>query len=145
MNIGKAPFRSAYTSTSASLPGKKKGGGAEELGFDSFGAPSTRSIRAFDEPLPGSKTASTRRATRPSSIFRRAGACLGHQQTIKLATGIVLVPDRHPLLLAKEISTLDLSAAAGSCRIGAGWLGENPDHGRYFEHRWTQTRESIRP
>src|SRR5262249_27780324 len=32
----------------------------------------------------------------------------GVTQRMKLGTGIVLVPERHPLLLAKEISTLDL-------------------------------------
>ncbi len=32
----------------------------------------------------------------------------GTTSRIKLATGIVLVPERHPLLLAKEVSTLDL-------------------------------------
>ena len=34
--------------------------------------------------------------------------------TLKLATGICLVPERNPLLLAKEIATLDLYSGAGS-------------------------------
>jgi alkanesulfonate monooxygenase SsuD/methylene tetrahydromethanopterin reductase-like flavin-dependent oxidoreductase (luciferase family) len=42
---------------------------------------------------------------------------------MKLGTGIVLVPERHPLLLAKEISTLDLfSGGRFLFGIGAGWL-----------------------
>src|SRR2546430_3087997 len=64
---------------------------------------------------------------------------------IKLATGIVLVPERHPLLLAKEISTLDLfSGGRFLFGIGAGWLkGGNEIMGGDFAHRWTQTREAV--
>ena len=32
----------------------------------------------------------------------------GVTTTLKLATGIVLVPERHPVLLAKEVATLDM-------------------------------------
>jgi alkanesulfonate monooxygenase SsuD/methylene tetrahydromethanopterin reductase-like flavin-dependent oxidoreductase (luciferase family) len=35
-------------------------------------------------------------------------------QTIKLGTGICLVPERNPLLLAKEIATLD-HFSGGQC------------------------------
>jgi len=64
---------------------------------------------------------------------------------IKLGTGIVLVPERHPLLLAKEVSTLDLfSGGRFLFGIGAGWLREETElMGGDFDHRWGQTRESI--
>jgi len=64
---------------------------------------------------------------------------------LKLGTGIVLVPERNPLLLAKEISTLDLfSGGRFLFGIGAGWLREETElMGGDFDHRWTQTRESI--
>ena len=64
---------------------------------------------------------------------------------IKLGTGIVLVPERHPLLLAKEVSTVDLfSGGRFFFGIGAGWLREETQiMGGGFDHRWTQTRESI--
>src|SRR5207245_9954718 len=66
-------------------------------------------------------------------------------KTMKLATGIVLVPERHPLLLAKEISTLDLfSGGRFMFGIGAGWLREETQiMGGDFDHRWTQPREPI--
>src|SRR2546428_5758217 len=49
----------------------------------------------------------------------------GVSQTMKLGTGIVLVPERHPLLLAKEISTLDLfSGGRVLFGVGARWLRE---------------------
>jgi probable F420-dependent oxidoreductase len=69
----------------------------------------------------------------------------GTTTRIKLATGIVLVPERHPLLLAKEVSTLDLfSGGRFLFGIGAGWLREETAlMGGDFDHRWSQTRESI--
>jgi probable F420-dependent oxidoreductase len=69
----------------------------------------------------------------------------GTTSRIKLGTGIVLVPERHPLLLAKEVSTLDLfSGGRFLFGIGAGWLREETQlMGGDFDHRWTQTRESI--
>jgi len=69
----------------------------------------------------------------------------GTTSRIKLATGIVLVPERHPLLLAKEVSTLDLfSGGRFLFGIGAGWLREETQLvGGDFDHRWGQTRESI--
>ena len=64
---------------------------------------------------------------------------------IKLGTGICLVPERNPLLLAKEIATLDhFSGGRFIFGIGAGWLQEETEiMGGDFGHRWTQPRESI--
>jgi probable F420-dependent oxidoreductase len=69
----------------------------------------------------------------------------GTTSRIRLGTGIVLVPERHPLLLAKEVSTLDLfSGGRFLFGIGAGWLREETEiMGGDFDHRWTQTRESV--
>jgi probable F420-dependent oxidoreductase len=66
-------------------------------------------------------------------------------QTIKLGTAICLVPERNPLLLAKEIATLDhLSHGRFLFGIGAGWLQEETEiMGGNFAHRWSQTREAI--
>src|SRR5260370_25428439 len=51
----------------------------------------------------------------------------GVTKTLKLGTGITLVPERNPLLLAKEISTLDLfSGGPGPfCPRAARAPGEN--------------------
>ena len=56
----------------------------------------------------------------------------GATSRIKLGTGIVLVPERHPLLLAKEVSTLDLfSGGRFLFGIGAGLAARGDrDHGR---------------
>src|SRR6266853_5326005 len=64
---------------------------------------------------------------------------------IKLATGITLVTERHPLLLAKEIAVLDLhSQGRFLFGVGAGWNREETTlMGGDFDHRWTQAREAV--
>jgi probable F420-dependent oxidoreductase len=65
--------------------------------------------------------------------------------TIKLATGITLVTERNPLILAKEIAVLDLhSHGRFLFGVGAGWNREETTlMGGDFEHRWTQAREAV--
>lgn len=49
-------------------------------------------------------------------------------QSIKLATGILILPQRNPVVLAKELSTLDhLSKGRMLLGIGVGWLEEEFD------------------
>src|SRR6266446_5272793 len=69
----------------------------------------------------------------------------GVTTTLKLGTGITLVPERHPLLLAKEIATLDyFSGGRFLFGVGAGWHKEETEiMGGNFAHRWAQTREAI--
>jgi probable F420-dependent oxidoreductase len=64
---------------------------------------------------------------------------------LKLGTGITLIPERNPLLLAKEVATLDyFSRGRFIFGIGAGWNKEETEiMGGNFAHRWTQTREAI--
>lgn len=65
--------------------------------------------------------------------------------TLKLGTGICLVPERNPLLLAKQIATLDyFSGGRFLFGIGVGWLQEETEiMGGDFSHRWSQTREAV--
>ena len=69
----------------------------------------------------------------------------GATETIKLGTGVTLVPERNPLIMAKEISTLDrFSGGRFLFGIGGGWLREETEiMGGDFEHRWSQVRESV--
>lgn len=65
---------------------------------------------------------------------------------LKLATGILILPQRHPLYVAKEIATLDvLSGGRAILGIGVGWLKEEFDAlGIPFDERAGRTAESVR-
>ena len=119
----------------------------EELGFESFWCAEhpfipVHSKSRFPGAADGVIPESYRHFIDPFVALARAS---GTTSRIKLGTGIVLVPERHPLLLAKEISTLDLfSGGRFLFGIGAGWLREETElMGGDFDHRWTQVRESI--
>jgi probable F420-dependent oxidoreductase len=64
---------------------------------------------------------------------------------IKLATGIVILPQRHPFYVAKEVATLDvLSRGRMIFGVGIGWMKEEFDAlGVPFESRADRTDESI--
>jgi probable F420-dependent oxidoreductase len=65
---------------------------------------------------------------------------------IGLGTGICLVPERDPIILAKEVATLDYySGGRFIFGIGAGWLRDESEiMGVNFPRRWPMTREYIR-
>jgi probable F420-dependent oxidoreductase len=68
-----------------------------------------------------------------------------HTTRIRLATGICLVPEYNPLLLAKICATLDyLSSGRLALGIGIGWLREEFDAlGIPWERRAQRTREYV--
>ena len=67
-------------------------------------------------------------------------------KTLRLATGILILPQRHPIYVAKEVATLDvLSDGRVILGIGIGWLEEEFDAlGIPFEERAARTAESVR-
>jgi probable F420-dependent oxidoreductase len=121
---------------------------AEELGFESYWVgdhtiiPVQSSVR-YPGARPGEPEPDAMwQLPDPLLALARAAATTSR---IKLATGILLVPERNPILMAKQIATLD-DASGGRflLGIGAGW---NPEEstilGGDFEHRWTQTKDYI--
>jgi probable F420-dependent oxidoreductase len=66
-------------------------------------------------------------------------------KTLKLGTGICLVIERDPILLAKEVASLDhLSQGRVLFGIGGGWNAEEMEHhGTPFGERWKILRERI--
>ncbi len=65
--------------------------------------------------------------------------------TLRLGTCILIVPQRNPLVLAKEIATLDrLSGGRVELGIGVGWMREEFDAlGVPWEHRGARNDEYI--
>jgi len=142
MNVGISVPLPAYHVEVAMMARK-----AEELGFESLWCAEHPIIPVHTTSrFPGSADGII-----PESYshfvdpFVALGRASGVTATIKLATGIVLVPERHPLLLAKEIATLDLlSGGRFLFGIGTGWLREETEiMGGNFDHRWSQARETI--
>jgi probable F420-dependent oxidoreductase len=64
---------------------------------------------------------------------------------IRVATGILILPQRNPVTLAKELATLDrLSGGRVDLGVGVGWLEEEFDAlGVPFEDRGARTDEYI--
>ena len=120
---------------------------AESLGFESLWLPehpiipvqvTTRYQGSADGAIPPGMSD----MADPFMGLARASAVT---TTLKLGTGICLVPERNPLLLAKEIASLDrFSNGRFLFGIGAGWLQEETEiMGGDFARRWSQTREAI--
>ena len=121
---------------------------AEELGFDSLWVPEhaiipverTQKVPAgsTDEELP-------KKYFDTVDPFVTLAAAAAVTTTLKLATGVTLLPERNPLLLAKEAATLDvISGGRFIMGIGAGWIKEETEiMGGNFERRWAQCRESV--
>jgi probable F420-dependent oxidoreductase len=65
--------------------------------------------------------------------------------TIRLGTGILILPQRNPIVLAKEIATLDrLSGGRVELGVGVGWLQEEFDAiGIPFEERGRRTDDHV--
>ena len=141
MSVGVSTPLPAYTIDPAFMARK-----AEELGFESIWyaehpAVPVQSSSPF--PATGGEIPWTySHFTDPYIALARAS---GATSRIKLGTGITLVPERNPLLLAKEIATLDrFSGGRFLFGVGTGWLKEETElMGGDFEHRWTQTREAL--
>ena len=141
MSVGTSVPLPAYTIDPAFMAKK-----AEDLGFESIWYAEHAAVPVHsDSPFPatgGEIPWTYSHFTDPYIALARAS---GITTKIKLGTGITLVPERNPLLLAKEIATLDrYSGGRFLFGIGTGWLKEETEMmGGDFEHRWTQTREAI--
>ena len=120
---------------------------AESLGFESIWVAEhsvmpVTTTSPFPWTADGAIPPSMAYTTDPFMILARASAVT---TTLKLGTGICLLPERNPLLLAKVVATLDhMSGGRVILGIGAGWLKEQTEvMGGNFPHRWGQSRESV--
>ena len=68
-----------------------------------------------------------------------------HTSTIRLATGILILPERNPVVLAKQLGTMDsLTGGRVDLGIGVGWLREEFDAvGIPWERRGARTDDYV--
>ena len=66
-------------------------------------------------------------------------------RTLKLGTGIALIPQRDPIITAKSVASLDqLSAGRFIFAMGGGWnVEEIENHGARYETRFKLLRERV--
>jgi len=113
---------------------------AEEAGFDSIWT--GEHIVLADPQTPPSPMP-------PEVPFIDSAAALafvaGHTRTIKLATGIIILPLRNPLVLAKELASVDVvSGGRLICGFGIGSLeAEFNALGVPFDHKGKRAEEYI--
>ena len=69
----------------------------------------------------------------------------GLTKTVRLATGILILPQRNPVILAKECATIDvLSGGRLELGVGIGWLAEEFEAiGVPFDERVDRTEEYV--
>ena len=117
----------------------------EERGLDSLFFPEHTHIPTSRKtPFPGG-TDLPEWYWRTHDPFVALAAAAAVTSRIKLGTGICLVIERDPIVLAKECASLDMiSGGRLILGIGAGWnVEEMANHGASFEHRWAIVREKV--
>lgn len=118
---------------------------AEKFGFESLFFPEHTHIPASRQsPWPGGRELPQEYwHTHDPFVSLMAAAAVTRE--IKVGTGIALVTERDPILMAKQAATLDfLSNGRFLMGIGAGWNAEEMEnHGTPFADRWKILRERI--
>ncbi|OBK13337.1 LLM class F420-dependent oxidoreductase [Mycobacterium asiaticum] len=117
--------------TDESIGPVELGRALEERGFESlFVAEHTHIPVKRDSPYPGGGEL-PRKYYRPLDPFVALTAVAVATRKLVLGTGIALVPERDPIVTAKEVASLDL-VSEGRFRfgVGVGWLREEvANHG----------------
>ena len=140
MDFGAMMFATDYAIRPDDLAGL-----LEDRGFESFWVPEHSHIPAERKsPWPGG-------AELPQEYwhtydpFVALTAAAGATTNLKLGTGICLVIERDPIMLAKEVASVDrLSNGRFIFGIGGGWNAEEMgNHGTRFRSRWRLLREQI--
>src|SRR6516164_10286438 len=140
MQFGVAMFPADYAINIVHL-----GRAAEERGFESLFVPEHTHIPANREtPFPSGGEIPPE-YSHTLDPFVALAAVSSVTSRIKLGTGICLVIERDPILLAKEVASLDhLSQGRVLFGIGGGWNAEEMEHhGTPFAERWKILRERI--
>ncbi|HEU5033920.1 MAG TPA: LLM class F420-dependent oxidoreductase [Mycobacteriales bacterium] len=119
---------------------------AEDAGFESlFLAEHTHipTSRRTPYPMGGDLPDEYARTLDPFLALTAAAAVT---ERLRLGTGVCLVVERDPIVLAKEVATLDvLSGGRVLLGVGAGWnVEELAHHGVDFASRWDVLRDRVK-
>lgn len=117
----------------------------EEHSFESLWLPEHTHIPASRmSPWPGGDTLPKEYWHTYDPFLALTAAALTTKR-LRLATGICLVIERDPIVLAKEVATLDqISNGRLIFGVGGGWNAEEMEnHGTNFKKRWRVLRERI--
>jgi probable F420-dependent oxidoreductase len=124
------------------------GSGAEQRGFHSLWVPEHAVL--FDTYASAYPYAADGRLPAPSDAgpldpFSILSFLAAATRTIRLGTGICLVPQRNPVYTAKEVASLDfLSGGRFDFGVGVGWLAEEFQAvGAPFERRGARCRAYL--
>ncbi len=140
MKIGVIMFPTDYSIGPAELAKA-----AEERGFESLFFPEHTHIPCSRlTPWPGGKDLPNE-YSHSLDPFVALGAAAAVTETLRLGTGVCLVIERDPIVLAKEIATLDhMSGGRFDFGVGGGWNREEMENlGTDFAKRWKVLRERI--
>src|SRR3954471_15151862 len=118
---------------------------AEDAGFESlFVAEHTHIPASRRTPYPmGGELPDEYARTQDPFVALTAAAAVTNR--LKVGTGVCLVVERDPIVLAKEVSTLDvLSGGRVLLGVGAGWNAEElAHHGVAFGNRFEVLHERV--
>ena len=132
MKIGMLSVVNEYSVDPAVLARK-----AESLGFESLWLPDhpvmpVHTTTPLPETPPG-KGEIPDHYSRMCDPFVAMAMAAAATTRLMVATGVLLVPERNPLLTANELATLDrLSGGRVILGIGAGWLREESEIPRAY-------------
>ncbi len=140
MKIGISNFPTAYSMRAVELARE-----LEDRGFDSLWVVEHTHVpasRRTPYPLGGELPSIYWESFEPFTFLAQAAAVT---TSLKLGTGICLVPQHHPIALAKRAASLDvLSDGRFLFGVGAGWLAEEMEnHGVAYASRWQVLREHV--
>ena len=140
MDVGLAHFLTDYGMQPAEL-----GRMTEERGFESLLLPEHTHIPVSRQtPYPGGSELPPE-YSHTLDPFVALAAIAAATQHVKIGTGVCLIIQRDPIVVAKEVATVDhISGGRFLFGVGAGWnIEEMRNHGTDPSTRFSRMRESV--
>ena len=134
-----------YFPTDYGIDPGELGRALEERGFESlFVCEHTHIPTSRKSPFPGGGEL-PKRYSHTYDPFVALSFAAANTKTLRLGTGILLVPQRDPIVTAKSVASLDrLSGGRFELGVGGGWnVEEMEHHGARYETRFKLMSERI--